>query len=372
MHKIRVAHLIYSKDVGGSEIVAGNVCSCLDRLLFEPLVLFMQKSNGRMPEILENLHVPSKCLNMRWRSIPFEAYYLAYVLNRLKVDILHVHHIPLYLRIAKAVRLSRVKGVIFTEHAKYSIEQSERLQEGCRTAAQQVNSFTTVSSDLKDYFVRDLKIPESSVQVVLNGVDTNRFNPKNKSSLLRSMLPDDFSGKILIHVGRLAEAKDHKTLLAAMKQIVENGQDVFLFLVGDGELRLTIEQQVAELGLKKCVKMLGMRSDVDKLLFEADVFVMSSKREGLPMVLMEAMSCGLPVISTDVGGISEIVRDQVSGLLVEPGRPACLAKAIEQLLGRSDVGALLGKKARKIIVEKYSLEATAKNYVQLYDQILSN
>lgn len=372
MNKVRVAHLIYSEKVGGSEMVAGNVCSYLDRSKFDPLVLFMLRSQGGMPEILQKLHVLCKHLNMPWRSIPFESLYLTYLLNKIQVDILHVHHIPLYLRVAKAVKRSRVKGVVFTEHAKFSIEQSKYLQNGCRIAAQQANAFTTVSSDLKDYFVRDLNISDSLIKIVLNGVDVNRFNPERKKNSLKLMLPENFSGKILIHVGRLAEAKDHKTLLAAMKQIVQNGHDVFLFLVGDGELRSALEQQISVLGLNKCVMMLGMRSDVDKLLLGADVFVMSSKREGLPMVLMEAMSCGLPVVSTDVGGISELVRDLKSGLLVEPGKPDSLAKAIERILTRPEVGGLLGEQARKIIVEKYSLEATAKSYVQLYEQSLSN
>lgn len=369
MSKIRVAHLIYSEKVGGSEMVAGNVCCYLDRSKFYPLVLFMLRSQGGMPEILQELNVPCKHLNMPWRSIPFESFYLAYLFNKMQVDILHVHHIPLYLRIEKAVKMSRIKGVIFTEHAKFSIEQSKYLQNGCRIAAQQANAFTTVSRNLKDYFVQDLNILDHLVKVVLNGVDIKRFNPERKNSTLRLMLPESFTGKILIHVGRLAEAKDHKTLLTAMKQVVRDGHSVFLFLVGDGELRSAIEQQITDLGLNKCVKMLGLRSDVDKLLLGADIFCMSSKREGLPMVLMEAMSCGLPVVATDVGGISEIVKNQKSGLLVEKENPGLLAQAIGEICNRLDDGDGLGTQARQIIVEKYSLEDTAKSYVQLYDQV---
>ena len=371
MNKIRIAHLIYSEKVGGSEIVAGTVCSYLDRRLFDPLVIFMLRSNGRMPEILQDFNVPCKSLNMLWQSIPFESLYIAYLLNKMRVDILHIHHIPLFLRVAKAVKMSRVKGIVFTEHAKFSIEKSKRLQNGCRKAVKQVDFFTTVSADLRDYFVKELSIPESAIQIVLNGVDVDRFNPKNKNSLFMSILPIDFAGTILINVGRLVDAKDHQTLLKAMKRIVQNGHNVFLVLVGDGELRPVIEQQISQLGLNNCVKMLGMRTDVDKLLLGADIFVMSSKREGLPMVLLEAMSCGLPVVSTDVGGISEIIRDHENGFLVEARKPDLLAKAIEQILDNFEVGELLGKQARKIIIENYSLKASAKSYIQLYNRILS-
>jgi len=303
--------------------------------------------------------------------MPFESYYITYILNKLRVDILHVHHIPLYLRVAKAVRMSRVKGVVCTEHAKFSIEQSGRLQKGCREAAQQADFFTTVSSDLKDYFIRGLDIPESRIKVILNGVDVNRFNPEMKNYTLRSTLPAEFTGKILIHVGRLAKAKDHTTLLDTMQLLRKHGHDVVLFLVGDGDLRPDIEQQVADLNLTQYVQLLGMRTDVDQLLLGADLFVMSSQREGLPMVLMEAMSCGLPVVSTDVGGIAEIITDHETGRLVEPKRPDLLAKAIEDILNSTDGGQPLGLRARKTIVEKYSLETTAKNYSQLYEEIVS-
>ena len=370
MSKIKVGHLIYSKKVGGSEIVAANVCSALDRSQFDPLVLFMLKSQGEMSQILHELYVPCKCLNLPWRPLPFESLYIAHLLNRLRVDILHIHHIPLYLRVIKAVKMSRVRGVVFTEHAKYSIEKSKKLQNACRLAAQQANAFTTVSADLKEYFVRELNLSDDLVQVILNGVDVRRFKPDKKSSVLRSMLPENFTGKILIHVGRLVEAKDHETLLTAMNQVVRIGHEVFLFLIGEGELKPVIEQRISELRLTDHVKMLGMRSDVDQLLLGADIFVMSSKREGLPMVLMEAMSCALPVIATDVGGISEIVNDQESGLLVAPENPYLLARAIEGICNRADGGSALGKKARQIIIENYSLEATAESYAELYNKIL--
>lgn len=371
MKKCRVVHLIYSEKIGGSEIVAANVCSHLDSLRFDPLVLFMMRSKGGMPEILHNLKVPCKHLNMFWRTIPFESWYIAHVLNTMKVDILHVHHIPLYLRVAKAVRLARVQGVVFTEHAKYSIQRSEQLQEGCRKAAQYADFFTTISSDLKEYFIREVNIPDSKIQVILNGVDVNRFNPEKKTSLLRSMLPKDFTGTILIHVGRLAEAKDHRNLIDAIQLLHKHGHNVALFLVGEGGLRPTVEQQIADLGLKQCIHMLGMRTDVDALLLGADMFVMSSQREGLPMVLMEAMSCALPVVSTDVGGIAELIRDHETGLLVPPGKPDLLAKAIMEILERPDKGESLGHQARKEIVENHSLAATAESYARLYKKIVS-
>lgn len=368
-------------------MVAANLCAHMDRTQFDPLIVFMLRSGGDMPEILNKLQVNFKSLNMMWKSLPLESLYIAWLLNKMKIDILHVHHIPLFQRVMKAVKLTGIRGVVFTEHAKYSIEKSKGLQDMCRQAAERSDYFTTISNDLKNYFVKELNIDDSKVEVVLNGVDTNRFRPANnnqenkkfdknqnpdkKNSVLKSFMPDDFKGKILIHVGRFARAKDHDNLLKAFHIIIQKGHDIVLFLVGNGDLKQAIESSILRLRLDNRVRVLGMRSDIDDLMPGADIFVISSKREGLPMVLLESMSCGLPVVSTNVGGIAEIVKNGETGLLVEPENPELLANAIETILEDSNLGQFYGKQARQTIKQNYSLEAVANHCTRFYNEILS-
>lgn len=367
----RVAHLIYSRKVGGSEMVATNVCSHLDPTRFSPCVLFMNKSTGSMPEVLARLGIPHHGFEIsRWSQI-VRPLIVAYQLRRLAIDILHVHHVPLYRQIAFAARFAKIKGVVLTEHAKLSISRSFALQEWCRRAAHEASFFTVVSEDLRRYFVNELHIPVEALHVIRNGVDTLRFQPATVRDGLRHLLPPSFQGQILISVGRLAEAKDQVTLLKAMSILKERKVDVFLLLVGDGELRHLLESSIRQLELPGHVLLLGNRTDVDALMPQADCFVLSSQREGLPMVVLEAMASGLPIVSTRVGGIPEIVTAGKNGFLVEPGHPDQLADAIERILMQTEAISAMGPVNREKIEQNFSMHQTVNAYQRLYQSILA-
>lgn len=352
-------------------MVAASVCANLDRTRFEPFVLFMNKTTGSMPEMLTRLGIAYHGIDItRWTTV-LRPFIVAIVLNRLKIDVLHVHHIPLYRQIAFAVKLTQVRGVVVTEHAKFSISRSSSLQGWCRRAARNAAAFSVVSDDLRHYFANELSIPEEALQVIRNGVDTERFQPIKQPFKLRALLPAAFHGKVLISVGRLAEAKDQLTLLRAMKVLKDKKNACCLALVGEGELRELLESMIRELGLQHHVHLFGNRTDVDVLLPQADLFVLSSRREGLPMVLLEAMACGLPIVSTNVGGIGEVVAEGVNGFLVPPENPDLLAEAIERMLTDSDRTGKISYANREKVVSEFSMVKTARYYAQLYENIMA-
>ncbi len=351
-------------------MVAAGVCANLNREKFDPMVLFMHKSTGKMPEMLDTMGVNSHGLDLTRFSFLLRPLIVASVLNRLKIDILHVHHVAFYRQVAAGVRLSRVKYVLVTEHSKYNIVKYSHLQDACRKAAAAAAFFTVVSEELKEYFVRQLHIPEQSIEIIKNGVDTKRFEPKNGKTKLRRIIPASFDGKILMCVGRLTEAKDHCTLLLAMKRLVEKNIDAYLVLIGEGELREDIESQINELGLHRNVRLLGNRTDVNELMPCADVFVLSSRHEGLPMVLLEAMSCGIPVVASKVGGIPEIVRNGVNGFLVPSENPSVLADQLECMLTVENAREM-GRVGREMVARDFSMVKTANQYARLYEKAMS-
>lgn len=368
--RIRVAHLIYSPAVGGSEVCAVEICSHLDRSLYDPLVLFMYSGDGPMPAILAQRGIPAYGLKrtrvrrLLWPLLP------ALTLRRLKIDLLHVHHLPLLVAILPALRLAGIGPVVFTEHAKFSISRSPELQQACQRLATKVECFTTVSEDLKSYFVNVLGIPSDIINVIHNGVDTVKFSFRESSATLSSLLPSQFSGAILITVGRLTDAKDHALLLAAMEILKEGQVRPYLLIVGDGELRPFLEKEISRRRLSQFVSLVGNRSDIEQLLPRANAFVLSSKREGLPMALLEAMSAALPVIATSVGGVPEVVRNGFNGLLVPPEDPAALASAIDCICNDNTLAKSLGNNARKTIKEKFSLDKVAQSYSRIYQDLV--
>ncbi len=157
--RLRIAHLIYSPAVGGSEMVAADICDNLDRSVFDPLILFMYQGPGLMPEILSGRNIATYNLNHTRIKRLFGPILSFKALVGLKIDILHVHHVPFWQRIWQAAKLAKIP-VVLTEHSKYFISRSNKLQEASRRAAEAVNYFTTVSQDLKDYFVKEIGIPD--------------------------------------------------------------------------------------------------------------------------------------------------------------------------------------------------------------------
>jgi glycosyltransferase involved in cell wall biosynthesis len=164
----------------------------------------------------------------------------------------------------------------------------------------------------------------------------------------------------------LAEAKDQITLLSAIELLKKKDRNIYLILVGDGEMRGQLEMEIARKGLANCVRLTGNRSDVDKLLPGSDVFILSSKREGFPMSILEAMAAGLPVIATNVGGIPEVIKDGENGILVPPQDKVSLANAICRVLDDHEFAAGLASKARLTIENNYSLTTITEAYSRIY------
>jgi len=358
--------------VGGSEMVAANICARLDREYYDPIVLFLYPEPGRMEAVLSEMNIPHYGIDLtRWHK-PFRRFFIPKILNRLRVDILHVHHVSLYSTIAAYLHGTGVQGVVVTEHAKYSISRSDRLQQASRRAVEQADYFTVISKNLHDFFVQSINIPQNRMQIIYNGVDTDRFFPSIQSGKRTNILPQGFQGTVFISVGRLAEAKDHITLFRAAKMLVEKGYQFCLVVVGDGELMETMQKVQKDLGLEDHVFLLGTRTDVPDLLQQADIFVLSSKREGLPMVLLEAMSTALPVIATNVGGIPEIVKHKENGLLIQSQDEEEMATAMERLIVDKQQAQQLGTGARQTVVKQYSLDTITDQYSILYNNILSS
>lgn len=144
-----------------------------------------------------------------------------------------------------------------------------------------------------------------------------------------------------------------------------------LQLVGDGALRPQLERIAAELGLADSVEFLGLRADIGDLLQRSWGFVLPSRWEGMPNVLLEAMACGLPCVATRVSGSEDIISDGVDGLLVEPEQPAALAWALRRVIEDPELAQRLGAAGRATVVRDYRLRHVAEQCVALYRRLLA-
>ncbi len=206
--------------------------------------------------------------------------------------------------------------------------------------------------------------------LIPNGIPTDEYAPNpDTRAQWRQAHGIEPHATVLTHVGRFAPPKNHALLIEAFAQ-VRSDAPLYLLLVGGGELENAVREQVAALGLQERVRFLGVRADVADILRASDVFVLSSRVEGNPMSVMEAMAAGLPVVSTAVGGVPELVREGVTGLLVPSEDAGALAQAMQALVDDPVRRQAMGAAARQHAVAHFDIRHTVRMYEELYESLL--
>jgi glycosyltransferase involved in cell wall biosynthesis len=206
--------------------------------------------------------------------------------------------------------------------------------------------------------------------LIPNGIPTDEYAPDpDTRAQWRQAHGIEPHATVLTHVGRFAPPKNHALLVEAFAQ-VHSDAPLYLLLVGGGELENAVREQVAGLGLQGRVRFLGVRADVADILRASDVFVLSSRWEGNPLSVMEAMAAGLPVVSTGVGGVPELVREGETGLLVPSEDAGALAQAMQALVDDPVRRRAMGAAARQHAVAHFDIRHTVRGYEQLYEALL--
>ena len=175
---------------------------------------------------------------------------------------------------------------------------------------------------------------------------------------------------VVIQVARLDPLKDHCTALRSIERAAQICPQVRLILVGDGPERPLIEKEIAARRLEGIVRLLGQRSDVPQLLAGADLFLLTSISEGIPLTVIEAMAAGLPVVATKVGGLSEVVEEGRTGRLALAGDDSALAESILQLMQDPSLRQQMGRRGQERAQAMFSERTMHADYLHLYREML--
>ena len=288
---------------------------------------------------------------------------LAGQVRRLGLQHVHAHfaHVPASIAMYAAI----VAGVSFsfTAHANDIFARPVALKEKVARSA-----FTVCISDHNRRHLTEAGCLPDRLTVVHCGIDTDRY--AYRTGKLASERPE------LLAVGRFVEKKGFAVLAGALGLLASDGRDFHCRIVGDGPLFAEISGRIAERGLADCVDLPGAlpQEEVKQLMETADVFVLpcvmaaSGDRDGIPVVLIEAMALGTPVVSTRVSGIPELIRDGVNGMLAEPNDPESLAAALRKVLDSPQTAGRLAFKARETVVRDFDLSTCV---AKLRDQFRS-
>ncbi len=287
-----------------------------------------------------------------------------------KPDILHLNSSKIGGIGALAGRLAGVPQIIFTGHGWAWNENRSPISKSLITLAHWATillAHTTiaVSEKIKQQ-IRNLPfISTSKVAVIHNGIDHIEFLERFTA---RSGVNGTISEKFWVGtIGELHTNKGLDTLITAFAEVSKSHVDTALLIIGEGEERAHLTALIQKMGMQKKIHLLGFKENAASLLKAFDVFVLPSRTEAFPYVLLEAGLAQLPVVATRVGGIPEVVVEGKNGLLVSPNESFALSRAIDQILEDSTKAAMFGHNLRKTVEERFSIEHMVEKTIAIYN-----
>lgn len=290
------------------------------------------------------------------------------------IDIVHSHQFAATMYAAPLARLAGVPMVVETPHVREAWRRGwlKRSYLIDRLIYTTVDRFVAVSRANQRHLIEGKGCRPDRIVQIHNGRDLSVFSPDaDARARTRASLGISAGELLIVHVGRLAEQKGHRHLLDAYASVRRQVSGTRMAFVGDGELRADLEGLVLERGWAADVLFTGYQSAVKDFLAAADIVVLPSLFEGLPLVAVEAGAMSRPMVATDVDGTSEVVVDGVTGLLVPPADPGRLAHALIDLARNPTRREDMGAAARKFVVERFGIEQHVAQHAAFYASLMS-
>lgn len=370
MHgKINICHLVFSFDaIGGLENGLINIINHSDPELFCHTICSLTLC-GTIKTRVKNNHVRYIELNKKEGNDPKLPFALSKIFKRWKIDIVHLRNWPTMVEGFLGARIAGIKQIIYSEHGRHfgEIAQGKWLKYHIKKFIfTRVSVLLTVSNEVKRE-IQDLYRLNTKILVIRNGVDLQYFRSGQKQAIRR------FHGftenaKIMGTVSRLVPGKNLDKMIA---EFSKDPGDEYFIIIGDGPERRGLERQIRDLNLKDRVILLGNREDIPELLSCLDVFVLPSKSEGLSNVVIEAMSCSLPVVAFDIGGNLELIDHCKGGSLIELNHLDQLMSSAKILMKNQPKAVEMGKYNRKKVEQQFSIELMISAYSRMYLNLMT-
>lgn len=362
-----------SMPVGGAETLLVNLVRRLDKRRFAPEVVCL-KEPGPLGELLAEEGYPVE------HGLLSGKYDLR-VLPRL-VSLMRRRRYGAVITVGAGDKMfwgrlaAWLAGVPVVAAALHSTGWPDGVGRLNRWLTRLTDAFIAVAEPHGEFLVDFEKFPAEKVRVIPNGVDTERFSPAPHSGAVRAELGLPATTPLVGILAALRPEKNHELFLAVADRVRKQVPEARFIVIGEGPERETIERVATERGLLKpgapsesAVRLLGNRNDIPQLLAALDVLTLTSHNEANPVSILEAMSCGVPVVATDVGSVSESVREAETGFLAPAGDEALLAQRVTELLLDPLQAQELGESGRRRVLERSSLEVMVRGYEELIAEV---
>lgn len=366
---MKVLHLISGGETGGSK---NHLLSLLQEFNHKEILLGVFQE-GQLAKEAKEMGLPVIVFGQTSRYDFSILRRIKDAIREEKVDIVHTHgpRANLYAYLLRA----RIKFMWVT--TIHSDPTKDFIKGGLKgkvftainmKVIRKIDHFFAVSERFKEMLV-GFGVDKGKITTIYNGIS---FDEKRNVSLTRADLQLKKDLFVIIMVARLHPIKGHEVVFAALSEIINLHPEVQLLLVGDGPIREELEEQVQTLHLQQHVRFVGFQSDVDSYLRLADVKLLASYSESFPLVLLEAARAEIPVISTDVGGVRELIPDESFGWVIPPKDKQALIEVVHSAVERKHSGelALMGKRLHEKAKQDFSInqlvETTKKTYWKIY------
>lgn len=363
--KLRILQLITDLEIGGAPFMVRDLALGLHADNRFDVHVACLAPPGHVARELNSRGVTTHCLNAKspWDFRVF--YRLAALITRFQPNILHCHllHANVVGRlIGSALNVRHIIATVHTaERQKLWHLTAENLT--CRLSRLTV----CVSPSVRDHLKLHAHISDRYLKTIHNGIDTQKFINATPADLTQFNLSKNIP--TLIFVGRLDPVKSVDQIIQAVSQLNQQNHPCQLLIVGDGPERMSLEKLTNNLNLTDRVKFAGMKTDVPSLLKAADLFIQPSKTEGLPLVTLEAMAAGIPIVASRTAGIIDLLDHQKSALLTPPGNQNSLTHSIQQLLTNPTQAQKLSRTAQQHVLKNFSSQAMFHAYTDLYQNL---
>jgi len=333
-------------------------------------MLELLKTQSLKPIIIPEL---GREINIIRDLIAFVKVYL--LLKREKPQIVHTHTAKAGLVGRWAARWAKVPIIIHTFHGHVFHSYFGPLKTKLfiwleRWTARFTTQIIAVSESVKRDLIKYKIVSPDNITVIPLGFKLERFLEAQPGNL-RQELKIDTHTKLVGIVGRLVPIKNHRLFFQAAQIVVRTYPETKFIVVGEGELSNNLQNYTRELGVNDCTIFLGWRNDLPAIYSDLDVVVLSSFNEGTPVSLIEGMACGCPIVSTQVGGVADVVQDNAHGYLINSLTPQALAEAIIKLLNNPEQARQMGQCGKQKIESLYTSQRLINDITRLYNYHLN-
>ena len=366
MTPVRFAHLIESDGPGGAERMLVSVAAHLQATGSDNLVIAPARGEGWLARELTGTGVQVELFHLDRPFSPKFARWLGEVFRRHRIALAHSHEFTMTVYGAWAARRVGIPHLITMHGSRYYAGYLRR-RIAMRLAVQVSSAVVAVSRTLSQHLARDLWIRPSRIVTIPNGV---RRPLIDAPSTLRAELELQSGDQLVIAVGNLYPVKGHAVLLDALALLAARFPRLHVAIAGRGELEHPLRSRAEELQVSDRFHLLGLRADIANVLAGADVFVLPSLSEGVPLALLEAMLTARPVVASAVGDVPIVLDGGRAGLLVPPSDAAALAARLEELLSDPARARALSAVAQARATAAYTFDVMMDAYRALYARAL--